>query len=522
MVVLAAAVLTNNSGRGSKVLLSRQYVEMTRIRIEGLLAALPRLMNTGSQHTFIETDNVRYVYQPFEQMLLVIVTNKGSNIVDDLDTLRLLGRLLPEIVPLAQDVGFGTARTEVEVQQSAFEIMFAFDEVISAGYRDNVTVDGVLTTLEMKSHEEDQANEAAIMKVKEAVQRGKEAARALRKEREGRNREKEEVMKPTVYADPTPPPVQDEVTKPVQKTSRPASGGLQMGLGKKKDMVRQIAQEDGGKVPAAAARPSSRPTAGPSSTEKPETMIREEITTSFDNDGVQISDPTLKGALFLYVPNDECSLFEVQLNRKTLNRRNYDIRPHPTLSKVIDDRCLIKTATQKFQKQKQHQILKWTLKSSASIEVPITVLVWGEDSKILVQYELAEEAMDRTFTNVKITIPAPSLPTIDESDENCMYDPDSALITWRIEKIDRENPQSGVNISWDSPVPVTDVQPLNLEFQASPPISGVSVSGVLPIGPGALWLRRRLAVMAASRRSSSLGKAHSKCPEVIRSICQFL
>ena len=518
MVVLAAAVLTNNTGKSSKVLLSRQYVEMTRIRIEGLLAALPRLMNTGSQHTFIETDNVRYVYQPFEQMLLVIVTNKGSNIVDDLDTLRLLGRLLPEIVPLANDVGYGTARTEVEVQQAAFDIMFAFDEVISMGYRDNVTVDGVLTTLEMKSHEEDQANEAALQKVKEAILRGKEAAKQLKKEREGRNREKEDSMKPTVFSDPTPPPVQEEV-KPIQRSAKPTTGGLQMGLGRKKDMVRQIAQEDGGKVPTAAK--TSRPAVS-TSTEKAETMIREEVSTTFDNDGMQLSDATLKGALFLYVPNDEYSLFEVQLSKKTLNRRNYDIRPHPTLSKVIDDRCLIKTATQKFQKQKQHQILKWSLKASANISVPITVLVWGEDSKILVQYELAEEAMESEFLNVKITIPAPASPTIDESDENCFYDPDSGLITWRIEKIDRENPQAGVNISWDDPVPVTDVQPLTLDFQASPALSGVAVSSVLPIGPGALWIRRRLAVMSASRRSSSLGKINGKCPDVIKNICEFL
>ena len=39
---------------------SRQFVNMTRIRIEGLLAAFPKLMGTGNQqHTFIETDSVR-------------------------------------------------------------------------------------------------------------------------------------------------------------------------------------------------------------------------------------------------------------------------------------------------------------------------------------------------------------------------------------------------------------------------------------------------------------------------------
>jgi len=44
--------------------MSRQFVEMTRIRIEGLVAAFPKLLGgAGKQHTFVETENVRY-YAP--------------------------------------------------------------------------------------------------------------------------------------------------------------------------------------------------------------------------------------------------------------------------------------------------------------------------------------------------------------------------------------------------------------------------------------------------------------------------
>lgn len=75
-------------------LVSRQYVDMSRSRIEGLLAAFPKLVGIGKQHTYVETENVRYVYQAIEVLYLLVITNKQSNIIEDLDTLRLLSKLV--------------------------------------------------------------------------------------------------------------------------------------------------------------------------------------------------------------------------------------------------------------------------------------------------------------------------------------------------------------------------------------------------------------------------------------------
>lgn len=79
------------------VLVSRQFVDMSRIRIEGYLAAFPKLVGTGKQHTYVETENVRYVYQPIETLYLLLVTNKQSNILEDLETLRLLSKLVSSL-----------------------------------------------------------------------------------------------------------------------------------------------------------------------------------------------------------------------------------------------------------------------------------------------------------------------------------------------------------------------------------------------------------------------------------------
>ena len=129
-------------------MVSRQFVPMTRIRIEGLLAAFPKLVGTGKQHTYVETENVRYVYQPLEQgaLFLLLVTNKASNILEDLDILRLLSKVLPEYT--------GGQTDEEGISRHAFDLIFAFDEVISLGHKENVTMTQVKTFTEMESHEE--------------------------------------------------------------------------------------------------------------------------------------------------------------------------------------------------------------------------------------------------------------------------------------------------------------------------------------------------------------------------------
>ena len=99
-----------------------------------------------AQHS--ETAEVRYVYQPIESLILVLTTSKLSNIVEDLETLRLFSKLIPEYCPGEVD--------ETSVCKHAFELLFAFDELIACGvgHRENLTLQQVQANLEMESHEE--------------------------------------------------------------------------------------------------------------------------------------------------------------------------------------------------------------------------------------------------------------------------------------------------------------------------------------------------------------------------------
>lgn len=125
--------------------ISRQFRDMSRTRIESLLASFPKVIPTESQHTSVETADVRYVYQPLEDLYILLITNKASNILQDIETLHLFARVVSDMCRTAE---------QREILKNAFDILEAFDEIVSLGYRESVNIMQVRNILEMESHEE--------------------------------------------------------------------------------------------------------------------------------------------------------------------------------------------------------------------------------------------------------------------------------------------------------------------------------------------------------------------------------
>lgn len=141
-VVLAASICT----RGGKAVLSRQFRPIPRSRIEGLLASFPKLADSSTQHTTVEADNVRYVYQPLDELFLLLITNRQSNILQDIDSLHLFAQVVTTVCTKGLD--------EREILRNAYELLSAFDELVTLGYRENLSIGQIKTFLEMESHEE--------------------------------------------------------------------------------------------------------------------------------------------------------------------------------------------------------------------------------------------------------------------------------------------------------------------------------------------------------------------------------
>lgn len=126
-------------------MLSRQFREVPRSRIEGLLAAFPKLADSSTQHTTVEQDNVRYVYQPLDELYMLLITNRQSNILQDIDSLHRFAQVVTSICKSLE---------EREILRNAYELLSAFDELVVLGYRENLSLAQTIAFLEMESHEE--------------------------------------------------------------------------------------------------------------------------------------------------------------------------------------------------------------------------------------------------------------------------------------------------------------------------------------------------------------------------------
>lgn len=131
--------------RNGLPLFSRQFLGLSKARMDTLLMTFPRLLKADQQHTYVENDSVRFIFHPLESYYLVIATNLQSNLLQDMDTLLLMSRTLTDL---------GSVVDEDFLREKMFEVILAFDEIVNNGYKENVTGSALSTILAMESHEE--------------------------------------------------------------------------------------------------------------------------------------------------------------------------------------------------------------------------------------------------------------------------------------------------------------------------------------------------------------------------------
>ncbi|CAA6663368.1 unnamed protein product [Spirodela intermedia] len=503
MVVLAASIVS----KSGKALVSRQFVDMSRIRIEGLLAAFPKLIGTGKQHTYVETENVRYVYQPVEALFLLLVTNKQSNILEDLETLRLLSKLVPE---------YAISLDEDGICSSAFDLIFAFDEAISLGQKENVTVAQVKQYCEMESHEEKLHKLVMQSKINETKDVMKRKASEIDKSKIEKNRGDK-----GGYSSISSSGRIDSSFSDMSISSGTTGFGSASGFGSSTD-VDSFSNQSRGRPPASAPAPKGqgmqlgktkrtnqfleslkaegeviiedvKPSAIQSKVSLPPTdpitlSIEEKLNVTLKRDG-GVGAFDIQGTLSVQILNQDDGLVQFQVENRSIPGLSF--RTHPNINKELfnsDHVIGLKDPNRPFPTgQNDVGVVKWRIQSMDESAVPLTVNCWpsisGNETFVNIEYE-ASDMFD--LHNVVITVPLPALresPSVRQIDGEWRYDPRSSALEWSILLIDSSN-RSG---SMEFVVPPADTSaffPINIRFSAASTFSDVKVTGVFPLRGG--------------------------------------
>uniref|UniRef100_A0A1J3FXI9 Coatomer subunit delta n=1 Tax=Noccaea caerulescens TaxID=107243 RepID=A0A1J3FXI9_NOCCA len=504
MVVLAASIV-NKSG---KVIVTRQYVDMSRIRIEGLLAAFPKLVGMGKQHTYIETENVRYVYQPIEALFLLLVTTKQSNILEDLDTLRMLSKLVPEYSMSLDEDGIGNA---------VFELVFAFDEVISLGHKESVTVAQVKQYCEMESHEEKLHKLVMQSKINDTKDVMKRKANEIDKSKIEKTRgdlkggfssmsslgsgrldsSYNDLSMPggrgfgsgsdfSMISDAEPINTKAKDRSRSSVTAPPKSSGMKLGKSGKNQLMESLKAE--GEDIIEDVKPTGQTRASAPPPTDPFTLtVEEKLNVALKREG-GISSFDMQGTLSLQILNQEDGFVQVQI--ETGGNPEILFKTHPNINRELFNSESILGLKRRDQPFPTGQggdgvgLLRWRMQRADESMVPLTINCWpspsGSDIYVSLEYE-ASSMFD--LTNVIISVPLPALrdaPNVKQCDGDWRYDSRNSVLEWSILLIDNSN-RSG---SMEFAVPSVDSSvffPISVQFAATSTYSGLKVNGMIPL-----------------------------------------
>lgn len=500
-VVLSAAITT----RSGKPILARQFRQMQRSRVEALLASFPKLADTASQHTTVEQDNVRFVYQPLDELYMVLITNRQSNILQDISTLHLFAQVVGSICK---------SLDEREITRCAFELLSAFDEVVTQGYRENLTLSQIKTFLDMESHEERiqeiiarnkelEASEERKRKAKQLEMQRKDMARAARAGSGGMGGMGGMPRAPS-YPTYTPTPAAPSMTDSYdsynaaknQTFNKPlASRGKGMQLGKKKTtntMFEQVRGDLGPEgeanaplagVPAPAAQPiqPSVPAArGSLEREGIHVTVAEAISARLSREGA-IESFEVKGDLQLRITDS--SLTQVKLDLAMGDIKGAQLNAHPKVDKAQfkNNNTIQLTDTSKgFPSNNSIQVMRWrlTAKPDDVTEPPIKFTVWTSEiapdtHSVTVEYEFTGSD---SLKDVTVVIPfATSEPSVSSFD--AVYEVSGDTIDWTIGDVDDSNPSGSFEFEAQAPSE-GDFFPMQVRFAKSRPWVDIDVTSV--------------------------------------------
>eukprot|EP00835_Amoeboradix_gromovi_P000730 NODE_27_length_33950_cov_0.349739.p8 type:complete len:423 gc:universal NODE_27_length_33950_cov_0.349739:16991-18259(+) len=387
-----------------QVLVSRHFIPMSRARVEGLLSSFPKLLESNAQHTYLDTDQVRLVFQPLDKVYLIMMTNKKSNILQDLNTLNLFAKIVQDTCSC----------TDQGVTEKGFELIHAFDEVISGGQPENLDLGQIKTILEMDSHEE---------KIHEMIEKNKEleAKAELKrkaKEMDQLKRATSKTSVPTMAANTNYNAPVSTINVPSVSAqpvyNQPTGRGMKLGASNPNDdflsslqqqVQTQLQQQEAAKPVIKAKSPAK------SKVEEKDVHVtlEEHLTAQILHDG-GISNCELKGEIIIKINNESYNQCIIEY---LPGNSNVQFKSHPLVDKKSFASNLISSRSKPFPTKQPLSLVKYRCTIADDDALPLHIECWPNPngdgtSDVNLEYELPAGSQTR-LTDVIISINIPYL-----------------------------------------------------------------------------------------------------------------
>jgi hypothetical protein len=390
---------------------------------------------------------------------------------------------------------------EAEILDNAFNLIFAFDEIVALGYRESVNLAQIRTFVEMDSHEEKVYNAVRETQMREAKIKMREKAKELQRAKmDSQKRGGKPVSTMGGYGGGQggymPGSMANEVSTPAEPPrpaynapARKENKAMKLG-GKSRDVesfVDQLVSEGervvstvaSSKASSVIGGPAGKAKAPPVHTEAVHVTLEEKIILSAGRDG-GLQNMEILGLMTLRISEESCGRVKLQL--QNTKNKNIQLQTHPNIDKDLfrsKNVIGLKNPAKPFPLNTGVGVLKWRYQTTEESEIPLSINCWPSDNgsggcDVNIEFEL--ENTDLELRDVLISIPIPhgvGAPNIAECEGEYTFDTRRGALLWQHPVIDASNKRGSMEFSVSGNP--DDFFPVTLSFTSTKPYSGIGI-----------------------------------------------